>query len=305
LNPDSDAPQWLWVPAAQPLATATPMRPSCGRRLLLRADHGLAQSPRQDRQREDPLQDQDGLPDRRDVLMQSLLDLGRHDPARVDPAAQRFDLGPGTADSRLGAAMDAYQLDLALSAGRHAVERAKLEGIRCIQAQGAGIGAGITNQIWWLLFGRWSVSSMATDAGWRLACRQRRTERDPLALDAPLRASGGGVSPLVTGVDLEPILRRHAMTLSNPYAALRHLGGFEHAALVGSALAAAQLGLRWRGLGESAAIARRLALCLNPSVAPWLRVEAPACAGCQDLGLQSSDDAAAGAGCPEQGDLLP
>ncbi|NEX16347.1 MAG: hypothetical protein C1943_06900 [Halochromatium sp.] len=279
------------------------------------ADHGLAQSLQYDRHYEDPLQDHDGLSDRCDVVTQSLLDLGRHDPARIDPAAQRFDLGPGTADSRLGAAMDAYQLDLALSAGRHAVERAKLEGIRLIQAQGAGVGAGITNQLWWLLFGRWPVSSMATDAGLRLACRHRRTERDPLALDARVRASGvGGVRSLVTGVDLGPILQRHAMALSNPYLALRHLGGFEHAALVGSALAAAQLGLRWQGLGESAAIARLLALCLNPSVAPWLGMQSHVCAGCQILEPAKQDDAEAvclrqedgsGAGGEAQLDTIP
>jgi nicotinate-nucleotide--dimethylbenzimidazole phosphoribosyltransferase len=72
-------------------------------------------------------------------------------------------------------------------------------------------------------------------------------------------------------VDAGLILGRHATDLSSPYEALRCIGGFEHAALVGSALAAAQLGLQWEAVGESAVIARLLALWLNPSVKPWLQ----------------------------------
>lgn len=185
------------------------------------------------------------------VLSRYLLDLGRHDGARIDPAAQRFDLGPGTRDSRRGAAMDGHQLDLALSAGRHAVERAKLDGVSLIWAQGQGAGSTVTNQLWRQLF-------------------QRGSQRVQYGLGSV--AGGVGLTE-AAAIDESCTLRRHASALSDPYRALRCLGGFEHAALVGSALAAAQLGLRWIAVGESAEIAMRLALRLNPSVEPWLQAE--------------------------------
>lgn len=172
-------------------------------------------------------------------VTQIRLDLGRHHAARVDPQAQRFDLGPGTLDSRLGAAMDGHQLDRALSAGRQAVERAKLEGVALLLAQGGGTGTGaqITNRAWRHLLNAGGLGE----------------REDP---------------------DTALILARHAETLewADPYQALRCLGGFEHAALVGSALAAAQLGLAWRAVGTSARIAMLLALRLNPSVRAWLGV---------------------------------
>jgi hypothetical protein len=254
-----------------------------------------------------------GFPDGSAVLACSLLDLGRHSGARIDPAAQRFDLGLGTFDSRLGAAMNPHQLDLALSAGRHAVERAKLDGVDLIQAQGAGAGAVITNQVWRQLLRRWSESCITEGSGSRLPCKAELSEhrarsaghteagdrrrncalasvadgnRRMLACGPSLGCCGYGrrlhdQSALVVAavedpsgpraVESEHILRRHAAELSEPYEALRRLGGFEHAALVGSALAAAQLGLRWLAAGESAEIAGLLALRINPSVETLLR----------------------------------
>ncbi len=179
------------------------------------------------------------------------LDLGRQDAARIDPGAQRFDLGPGTLDSRLGAAMDSHRLDRALSAGRQAIERAKLEGVAAISARGGGAGAGMTNRAWHRLLN-----------------------------------AGGSVE--LEDPDVALILKRHATALgrADPYQALRCLGGFEHAALVGSALAAAQLGLPWWAVGASARIAVLLALRLNPSARPWLHVPS---VGCGEVSLVRLD----------------
>ncbi|WP_428995687.1 nicotinate-nucleotide--dimethylbenzimidazole phosphoribosyltransferase [Lamprobacter modestohalophilus] len=213
--------------------------------------------------------------DQGDWVSEVRIDLGRHDPAAAGPSVQRFDLGPGTADSRLDAAMDGHQLDLALSAGRHAVERAKLDGIALIWAQGQGAGAATTNQAW-----RQRLMPATTAC----ACDSRQFCGDaflmPDALELAPFAQPEVVHTQVVhtqcrwceGVDEDAcrLLRRHAATLADPYSALRCLGGFEHAALVGSALAAAQLGLAWRALGASACIALLLALRLNPSVRPWL-----------------------------------
>ncbi|MFP4279261.1 MAG: nicotinate-nucleotide--dimethylbenzimidazole phosphoribosyltransferase [Halochromatium sp.] len=179
------------------------------------------------------------------------LDLGRQDAARIDPGAQRFDLGPGTLDSRLGAAMDSHRLDRALSAGRQAIERAKLEGVAAISARGGGTGARITNRAWYRLLNAGDL-----------------VERED--------------------TDVALILKRHAAALdrADPYRALRCLGGFEHAALVGSALAAAQLGLPWWAVGASARIAVLLALRLNPSARPWLHVPS---VGCGEVSLVRLD----------------
>jgi hypothetical protein len=203
-------------------------------------------------------------------MSEETIDLGRHDPTTADPAAQRFELGPGTADSRLGAAMDGHRLDIALSAGRHAVERAKLDGVALIWAQGYGVGSAITNQAW-----RQPLMS-ATPACAReilQSCGDVRFMPDapdlaPFALPEAIHIQC--LWREVEGADARRLLRRHAAALTDPYAALRCLGGFEHAALVGSALAAAQLGLAWRAWGASACIALLLALQLNPSTRPWL-----------------------------------
>ncbi|MEA3640000.1 MAG: nicotinate-nucleotide--dimethylbenzimidazole phosphoribosyltransferase [Lamprobacter sp.] len=201
-----------------------------------------------------------GTGHRADVMTAVRLDLGCRDPAGFDPAVQRFDLGAGTADSRLGDAMDDHQLDLALSAGRHAVERAKLDGVTLIWARGQGLGASTTNQAWWRLLPKTAGAVGRSCGDARSMCHAQRT--------APLAESQ---APEDTDAAISRILKRHAAMLNDPYAALRCLGGFEHAALVGSALAAAQLGLEWWALGASAHIALLLAQRLNPSVQPWLQ----------------------------------
>ncbi len=204
------------------------------------------------------------------------LDLGRQDPGDIAPRAQRFDLAPGTADSRAVVAMNRHQLDVALSAGRQAIERARLAGFGLIWAQGAGAGATLTNAAWegWLhgFDGRLCLASdRALDAG--SDSRAWRSVTTSAASPAARRHQGDSDA-------VARILRRHGKALSDPYEALRCLGGFEHAALVGSALAAAQLGLPWLALGASAQVALRLAVALNPSVVPWL--EAARCgSGCR------------------------
>lgn len=209
--------------------------------------------------------------DRVDWVNEVRIDLGRHDPAAAGPWVQRFDLGLGTADSRLGAAMDGHQLDLALSAGRHAVERAKLDGVALIWAQGHGIGAATTNQAWRQLLAPASVAcaEASPQSNGDVFFMSDALDLRPLA-QAEVACTQCSWCDAVD-VDAYRLLRRHAATLADPYSALRCLGGFEHAALVGSALAAAQLGLAWRALGASARLALLLALRINPSVRPWLQ----------------------------------
>lgn len=209
------------------------------------------------------------------------LDLGRQDERRIEPGAQRFDLAPGTVDSRLGPAMTGHQLDLALSAGRHAIERAKLAGADLIWADGQGLGAALTNAAWerWLRRSETTAASIL-DLGLEWGADLRRRGQPPVPVPVPVPAlSASGAALGCCALDCAAarasdcagaILHRHGDALADPYEMLRRIGGFEHAALVGSALAAAQLGLRWVALGESARVARRLAVRLNRTVALWL-----------------------------------
>lgn len=288
MSPDPCWPQWLSFPAAPGWELAVQAVAPCARLLTMVADHGVARaipgvehgrSPRVCAWRSlfDGCVDQSledcHLHDGCGLVTRSLLDLGRHAVAGIDPAAQRFDLGPGTLDSRLSIAMDGHQLDLALSAGRHAVERAKLDGVALIWAQGVGAGASMTNQVWRQQLRQWpnlfmpgdAAGDAAVDAASILAFSKgswrHHKQSEPLA--------GAETSDS----DVVLVLKRHSRRLSDPYEALGCIGGFEHAALVGSALAAAQLGLPWVAVGESGDIARLLALRLNPSVEPWLLAE--------------------------------
>lgn len=290
MSPDPCWPQWLSFPAApepEPAAQAVTPR---ARLLTMVADHGVARAVTGVRHGKSPRscgwhslfddcvyqsQEDRYLLDGCGLVSWSLLDLGRHDAACIDSASQRFDLGPGTLDSRLSTAMDGHQLDLALSAGRHAVERAKLDGVALIWAQGVGAGASITNQVWRQGLRQWpSVfipGDAAVDGASILAYRKESCRH--CTQSEPLPSAETYDSEVVS------VLRQHAKRLTDPYEALRCIGGFEHAALVGSGLAAAQLGLCWVAVDESADIARLLALRLNPSVEPWLLVESglPSC----------------------------
>ena len=163
--------------------------------------------------------------------------------------------GTGTADSRLGPAMDGHRLDLALSAGRQAVERARLAGAGWVLAGGAGRGAAVT------------------DAAWTMVL-ERLDGRPAGAGPGPGAASAPGAVPARKAA--KAALRRHGRSLgaalADPYRALGLLGGYEHAALTGAAVGAGQLGLGFVAQGRSARIALALAGALNATVTPWLGV---------------------------------
>ncbi len=129
-------------------------------------------------------------------------------------------LGPGTANFTEAPAMTQHQLAGALGAGRQAAERARLAGIQLFIGGEMGIGN--------------------TTAAAALACA---------LLDLPAeRLAGPG-----TGLDAQGVahkaaviaraLELHRGSLAVPEEALRRLGGFEIAALVGAYIACAHLGL--------------------------------------------------------------
>lgn len=129
-------------------------------------------------------------------------------------------LGPGTANFVNGPAMTDAQLDGALEAGRHSVERALAAGAQLYIGGDMGIGN--------------------TTAAAALACALLSARPEALA--------GPG-----TGLDQRGVARKatvirraldkHSGHLQTPRDALQRLGGFEVAALVGAYLRCAQLGL--------------------------------------------------------------
>jgi len=160
---------------------------------------------------------------------------------------QNLALGPGTANFCKEAAMRQDQLARAYHAGRQAVERAKLGGCQLFIGGEMGIG---------------NTTSAAA-----LACA---------LLDAPpsLLAGPG------TGLDSAGVKRKsaviqraldyHQTEINTPLEALRRLGGFEIAALTGSYISCAQIGLPVLVDGFISSVAALTAVRLCPDTRPWL-----------------------------------
>lgn len=141
------------------------------------------------------------------------------DPGPLD-GVLNLHLGSGTENFTQGPAMSEEQLARAMHAGRHSAERAKLAGAQLYIGGEMGIGN--------------------TTAAAALACA---------LLDAPAEMlAGPGTGLDGRGVARKAEVIRRALALhgahcADPLEALRRLGGFEIAALAGSYIACAQIGL--------------------------------------------------------------
>jgi nicotinate-nucleotide--dimethylbenzimidazole phosphoribosyltransferase len=156
-------------------------------------------------------------------------------------------IGAGTANFCEAPAMDEAQLADALKAGREAVERAVSSGAQLF----IGGEMGIAN-----------TTAASAIASALLGKRASELAGPGTGLDAD------GVSHKAQVI--ERALRRHRAALTDPLAALRHLGGFEIAALCGAYLSAAQRGLPVLVDGFISSVAALVAIRLNPGIAPWL-----------------------------------
>lgn len=158
-----------------------------------------------------------------------------------------YQLGPGTANFAVEAAMSEYQLARALHAGRDAVERAKPGGMQLFIGGDMGIGN--------------------TTAATALACA---------LLDiAPEDLAGPGTGLDANGVRrkiavLQRALALHRGHITSPLEALRRVGGFEIAALTGSYVACAQMGLPALVDGYIASTAALVAAKMCPGVEHWM-----------------------------------
>lgn len=168
------------------------------------------------------------------------------DPGPLANVTSRV-IAAGTANFRYQAAMSASQLNDALSTGQEAVEHA----IQTETQLFIGGEMGIAN----------------TTSATALACAL-------LDLPAELLAGPG------TGLDHAGIAHKrdiitaaighHQSQFTDTYEILRHLGGFEIAALTGSYIACAQAGLPVLVDGFISSVAALVAYRLEPQIAPWL-----------------------------------
>lgn len=169
-----------------------------------------------------------------------------HDTGPVE-GVKNYVLGFGTANFTQGPAMTEHQLACALGAGRHAAERARLNGAQLFIGGEMGIGN--------------------TTAASALACA---------LLGAPptrLAGAGTGLDTLGVARKIEVIRRaldRHSQHHDTPREALRRLGGFEIAALAGSYVACAHIGLPVLVDGFISSVAALAATRLCPGAGQWL-----------------------------------
>ena len=155
--------------------------------------------------------------------------------------------GNGTANSAQTAAMNTPQLHLALQAGYAAAERA------------------YANQADLFIGGEMGIAN--TTAATALYCA---------LLDLPVPAvAGAGTGLDSAGIAhkirvIEGILALHQAELHQPLSALRCVGGFEIAALVGAYIRAAQLGIPILLDGFISTAAALVAVKYQPQVREWL-----------------------------------
>jgi nicotinate-nucleotide--dimethylbenzimidazole phosphoribosyltransferase len=169
-----------------------------------------------------------------------------NDPGPLEGVTS-YKLGAGTANFLVEPAMSEHQLALAFHAGRHAAERARLAGAQLFIGGEMGIGN--------------------TTAATALACA---------LLDiAPDQLAGPGTGLDASGVRRKIDVIRRALALHNshittPLEALRRVGGFEIAALAGSYIACAHMGLPVLVDGFIASSAALVAARMRPGIEDWL-----------------------------------
>jgi nicotinate-nucleotide--dimethylbenzimidazole phosphoribosyltransferase len=175
-----------------------------------------------------------------------VVDVGTlRDPGPL-PGVVSHRAGEGSANLAQEAAMTPAQLTTALEAGHHAVMRARAAGAELFIGGEMGIGN--------------------TTAAAALACAL--LDASPAALAGPgtgLDAAGVARKTRV----IERALALHGAPLADPVEALRRLGGFEIAALAGSFLTCAQLGLPVLVDGFICSAAALMAVRQCPGAARW------------------------------------
>jgi len=175
-----------------------------------------------------------------------VVDVGSKADSATLPGVIVSKAGEGTANFRRQAAMSATQLAAALQAGRDAVVRAMQDDMQIF----IGGEMGIAN----------------TSAATAVACA--------LLVKSASEIAGPGTGLDANGVSrkaqiIDEALALHHSALVSPLEILRHVGGFEIAALSGAYIASAQAGLPVLVDGFIASTAALLALRICPDAAAW------------------------------------
>lgn len=176
-----------------------------------------------------------------------LINLGTVQDIDMFDNVRTYAIGKGTANFVVEPAMTEHQLNQALHAGLEAVDRAAQSGAQIFIGGDMGIG-----------------NSTAASA---LAC---------ILLNAPpAQLTGPGTGLDASGVaHKEQIIQRalelHSPSIIDTMEALRRLGGFEIAALVGAYIRSAQRGLPVIVDGFIASVAALTGIKLQPGIKPWL-----------------------------------
>jgi nicotinate-nucleotide--dimethylbenzimidazole phosphoribosyltransferase len=176
-----------------------------------------------------------------------VVDVGAANPVDELPGVVSQRAADGTGNLRRQAAMSEAQLAAALAAGRDAANRGADAGMQLFIGGEMGIGN----------------TTAATAVAAAL-----------LGLDAAALAGPG------TGLNSEGVVHKariidealslHREQLGDPLAVLRHVGGFELAALAGAYIAAAQAGVPVLVDGFIATAAALAALRIRPDLGEWL-----------------------------------
>lgn len=154
--------------------------------------------------------------------------------------------GCGTENFKIKPAMTAEQLVTALNAGQEAVGRA------------------LANQADVFIGGEMGIAN-TTSASAIAAALLDVSVRD-------ITGAGTGLSPEQIGIKaviIEQALQLHGAALNTPLAILRHVGGFEIAALTAAYIHAAQRGLPVLVDGFICSVAALLAVSVNPDCGAW------------------------------------
>lgn len=177
-----------------------------------------------------------------------VVDLGTvGDSGSPGDLVRRLPLGRGTRNLAVEAAMSEAQLAAALEAGRDAACRARSAAVDILVVGEMGIG---------------NTTAAAALGAALLGCS-----------GSTLVGLGSGLDPSRLphkAETIESALRLHAGYLDDPIEAVRRVSGFEIAALTGSYVAAAQLGLPVLVDGFIATAAALAAVRLQPGVRDWL-----------------------------------
>lgn len=168
------------------------------------------------------------------------------DPGTL-PNVSNQQLGPGTANFIKEAAMSEHQLAQAMNVGRQSAERAVTQGVDLFIGGEMGIGN--------------------TSAATALAAILTETPVETLAGPGTGLSSDGVLHKINV---INSALKLHRKQIDSPVMALRYFGGFEIAALAGSFIACAQMGVPVLVDGFIAGAAALVASQQCVGVADWL-----------------------------------